>query len=149
MTSIRSLKDLDTAALQLATIGAMVLDPTLTDAELRSSVLAIFTPDEIAAALSQVADLAQPPDDTYYDELQARYRRVGRIRPALLGTIQFDALPAGRPILNGDYRITIDDLQACLDRQHIRRDIGPGDVPLITQADVSEILAGHQRFTLE
>jgi 2-phospho-L-lactate guanylyltransferase len=26
--------------------------------------------------------------------------------------------------------------------------IVPGDVPLITQADVSEILAGHQRFTL-
>jgi TnpA family transposase len=97
---IRTLKDLDTAALQLATIGAMVLDPTLTNAELRPSVLTIFSPDEIAVALDQVADLAQPPDDTYYDELQARYRRVGRIRPALLRTIQFDALPAGRPILD-------------------------------------------------
>jgi hypothetical protein len=97
---IRTLKDLDTAALQLATIGAMILDPTLMDAEVRPFVLTIFTADEIVAALDQVADLAQPPDDTYYDELQARYRRVGRIRPALLRTIQFDALPAGRSVLD-------------------------------------------------
>jgi hypothetical protein len=78
----------------------MILDPTLMDAEVRPFVLTIFTADEIAAALDQVADLAQPPDDTYYDELQARYRRVGRIRPALLRTIQFDALPAGRSVLD-------------------------------------------------
>ena len=35
------------------------------------------------------------------------------------------------PVLRGDYRITIDDLRACLDRQRIRKGIGPGDVPLI------------------
>ena len=97
---VRTLKDLDAAALQLATIGAMVLDPTLTGGELRAAVLTIFTPDEITSALEQVADLAHPPDDTYYDELEARYRRVSRIRPTLLRTMHFGALPAGQAILD-------------------------------------------------
>jgi hypothetical protein len=63
-------------------------------------VLTIFTPDEIASALDQVADLAHPPDDTYYDELEARYRRVSRIRPTLLRALHFGALPAGQAILD-------------------------------------------------
>jgi len=97
---IRTIKDLDAAALQLATIGAMVLDPTLTNADLRSAVLTIFTADEITSTLEQVADLAQPPDDTYYDELETRYRRVGRVRPTFLRTMTFDGLPAGRAIVD-------------------------------------------------
>jgi TnpA family transposase len=97
---LRTLKDLDSAALQLATIGAMVLDPTLADADLRSLVLTIVSPEEIRLALDQVADLAQPPDDTYYDELATRYRRVSRVRPTFLRTIQFDSLPAGKPMLD-------------------------------------------------
>ena len=95
---LRTLKDLDAAALQLATIGAMVLDPTLADADLRSLVLTIISPEEITLALDQVADLAQPPDDTYYDELATRYRRLSRVRPTFLRTMQFDALPGGKPI---------------------------------------------------
>ncbi len=94
---LRTLKDLDLAALQLATIGAMVLDPTLADADLRSLVLTIVSPEEITLALDQVADLAQPPDDTYYDELATRYRRLSRMRPTFLRTMQFDSLPAGKP----------------------------------------------------
>lgn len=107
---LRTLKDLDAAALQLATIGAMVLDPTLADADLRSLVLTIVPPEEIAIALDQVADLAQPPDNTYYDELAARSRRVGRIRPSFLRTMQFEALPAGKPILDA-YRF-LQDIEA-------------------------------------
>ena len=98
---IRTLKDLDTAALDLATIGAMVLDPSLSDGELRDAVLTIFTPAAIASAIDQVAELANPPDDTYYDELVTRYRRLGRIRPRFLKTMSFEALPAAMPILEG------------------------------------------------
>ncbi len=97
---LRTLKDLDAAALQLATIGAMVLDPTLADSDLRSLVLMIVSPEEITTALDHVADLAQPPDDTYYDELETRYRRVSRVRPTLLRAMQFDSLPAGKPIVD-------------------------------------------------
>jgi TnpA family transposase len=97
---LRTLKDLDAAALQLATIGAMVLDPTLADRDLRSLVLTILSPAEITTALDDIADLAQPPDDTYYDELQTRYLRVSRVRPTFLRTMQFDSLPAGKPIVD-------------------------------------------------
>ena len=39
--------------------------------------------------------------------------------------------PNGQPVLRDDYRITIDDLRACLDRQRVRRGVGPGEVPII------------------
>jgi hypothetical protein len=39
--------------------------------------------------------------------------------------------PNGEPVLRDDYRITIDDLEACLERQRVRRRIGPGDVPIL------------------
>lgn len=38
--------------------------------------------------------------------------------------------PNGEPILRDNYRITIDDLRACLDRQRLRG-VGPGDVPIL------------------
>jgi hypothetical protein len=37
----------------------------------------------------------------------------------------------GKPVLNGNYRITIDDIEHALDRQRVRRPIGPGDVPIL------------------
>lgn len=37
----------------------------------------------------------------------------------------------GKPVLNGNYRITIADIEWALSRQHIRRGIGPGDVPIL------------------
>ena len=37
----------------------------------------------------------------------------------------------GQPVLNGDYRITIDDIENALDRQRITRKIGPGEVPIL------------------
>ncbi|MFT7648947.1 MAG: kynurenine formamidase [Candidatus Poriferisodalaceae bacterium] len=38
---------------------------------------------------------------------------------------------ADKPVLNGDYRITIADIEKCMSRQHISRGIGPGDVPIM------------------
>lgn len=98
-TRLRTLKDLDAAALQLATVGAMILDPTFADREIRSAVLTILSPEELTAAIEQVAALARPPDDTYYDELHARARRVSRVRPTLLTTLTFGALPGGQAVL--------------------------------------------------
>jgi hypothetical protein len=36
----------------------------------------------------------------------------------------------GRPVLRDDYRITIADLRACLERQRVRG-VGPGDIPIL------------------
>ncbi len=38
--------------------------------------------------------------------------------------------PNGKPVLRDDYRITLDDLRACLQRQRVT-EIGPGDVPIL------------------
>jgi hypothetical protein len=37
----------------------------------------------------------------------------------------------GQPVLRDDYRITLDDLRGCLERQGVRDDVGPGDVPIL------------------
>ena len=36
----------------------------------------------------------------------------------------------GHPVLKGNYRITIDDIENAMRRQRIRKPIGPGDVPI-------------------
>ena len=46
-------------------------------------------------------------------------------------TDDFFEAPNGQPVLRDDYRITIDDLEHALARQHVRRPIGPGDVPIL------------------
>ena len=38
--------------------------------------------------------------------------------------------PNGMPVLNDDYRITLDDLRGCLERQRVR-EVGAGDVPIM------------------
>lgn len=45
-------------------------------------------------------------------------------------TDDFFIAPNGQPVLRDDYRITLDDLSACLQRQNIVAP-GPGDVPIL------------------
>jgi len=99
---MRTLKDLDAAALRLADIAAIILDPMIADPDLRVTILARADRDDLAADVAQVRALARPPDDTlYYDELKARYRRISRFRPTFVQTITFAALPAGQAVLDG------------------------------------------------
>ena len=37
----------------------------------------------------------------------------------------------GHPVLRDNYRITLDDLRDCLERQRVRQGIGPGEVPIL------------------
>ncbi|MDH3303561.1 MAG: cyclase family protein [Acidimicrobiia bacterium] len=45
-------------------------------------------------------------------------------------TDDFFVAPNGQPVLRDDYRITLDDLRACLQRQNVEAP-GPGDVPIL------------------
>lgn len=96
---VRTLQDLDTAALQLAKVATLILDANITDTDLRTEIHAQISQDMLAQAITQVEALARPAADTLYDELKARYPRISRIRPTLLGTISFGALPAGAAIV--------------------------------------------------
>jgi TnpA family transposase len=95
---LRTLKDLDFAALQLGQACRLVLDPDLADAALRQAIFQAVSREHLEAALHQVDRLARQPEDLYYQELQQHWRRVRRFFPAVLRAIRFDSTPAGRPI---------------------------------------------------
>src|SRR5262249_18286398 len=54
---------------------------------------------ELEAAVMQIEQLARPPEDLYYKELQQQWRRVRRFLPTVLSTIRFGATPTGGPII--------------------------------------------------
>lgn len=95
----RTLKDLDRAASTLAQACRMLLDPGLSDSELRERVYADIGRDALAKALIEVNGLVRPPDDVFYTELEARKATVSRFLPALLRVIRFDANPAAQPLV--------------------------------------------------
>ncbi len=101
---LRTLKDLDAAAIKLGQACHLLLDQSVLDAEVRAAVFATFNREDLAAALAQVESLVRPPEDMYYKELQTSYRRVRRFLPSLLQTVHFGASPAGEALLGAlDY----------------------------------------------
>lgn len=96
---MRTLKDLDAAATTLAEAFAPVLDATVPDENLRAAVFAHTPRKELAQAFDNVNALVRPPDDVFYRELNASYRRVRRFLPMLLEHVSFIAAPSGKPVV--------------------------------------------------
>ena len=96
---LRTLKDLDAAALKLGAACRIVLNPEIPDTELRPAIFSAAECAGLIEALTQVETLARPPGDLYYQELEKNWRRVGNFFPALLRTIRFRATPAGEPVI--------------------------------------------------
>ena len=95
---LRTLKDLDAAALQLGRACGVLLDEAITGDAVRGAVFARIERGELAAAVGRVEALARPPEDVYCRELLAGYGRVRRFLPTLLRTVRFEATPAGEPV---------------------------------------------------
>ncbi len=95
---LRTIKDLDAAAMQLGQACHLLLDANIADAEVRAAVFSIVKPENLEAALSEMESLVRPPEDMYYKELQTSYRRVRRFLPSLLQTVRFGATPAGEAV---------------------------------------------------
>src|SRR4029434_7610606 len=96
---IRSLRDLDEAALALAEVCSILLDDTHLDEEVRTAVFTQMTQEQIAQAITTTYDLARPPEADYQEEMLTRYRPVRRFLPRVLDTITFKAAPAGDSVL--------------------------------------------------
>jgi hypothetical protein len=94
---LRTLKDLDIAALLLHEACLVLLDPGCADRRVRDAVLARVPRDQLTQAVAQVADLIGTPDDHYFEDLRSRYSQVRRFMPALLEAVEFAATDAGRP----------------------------------------------------
>ena len=96
---MRSLRDLDAAALKLRAAGAVLLDEATIDADVRAVVFALVDPTALAAAIERIGALAKPVDDIYFVELRQHQRRINYL-PTLLAGLELDAAPAGRPLLD-------------------------------------------------
>jgi TnpA family transposase len=96
---IRTLHDLDAAALQLWDALQILLDENVDAAAVRTRTFEQIPRERVLDAGSQVEQLARPPDDHYYPELVDRYRRVRLFLPTLLRTLSFDGTQAGQPML--------------------------------------------------
>ena len=96
---LRSLRDLDAAALKLRDAGGVILDQATPDAEVRAAVFALIGRDALVSAFERVGALAEPHDDTYFVELRKHPRKIGYI-PALLVGLDLGSAPAGKPLLD-------------------------------------------------
>jgi Tn3 transposase DDE domain len=96
---LRTLRDLDAAALTLSKVCALVLDGAVADGDLRAAMFAIVPQAALEAAVAQVDSLTRPPDDPYFDELVVQHRRIRRFLPQFVRVVGLDAMPAGQPVL--------------------------------------------------
>ena len=96
---LRTLKDLDAAAIKTAGVTRVVLDANVADSEVRQTIFALMERSDLETSVQQIDSLVRPPEDVYYKELQQSYRRVRRFLPPLLRTVTFGASPAGQALL--------------------------------------------------
>jgi TnpA family transposase len=96
---LRSLKDLDQAALALREACALLLDPSFPDEEVRAAVFQRIPEARMRQAIETVDALARPADVNYEQELVERYRRVRLFLPEVLRQVRFSATPSGKPVL--------------------------------------------------
>jgi TnpA family transposase len=95
---LRTLRDLDSAALKLAKGWRLLLRDTTPAGAWREHVFETVPQAEIEAAVDKIEALVRPDDACHYEELRRRWRRVQRIFAALLGQVSFGAAPAAEPV---------------------------------------------------
>lgn len=95
---LRTLRDLDTAALYLAKQTEKVLTAEWTDEQVRTFLKE--KQSTIAEAVATIYEIARPPDDNYHQEVVERYPSVRRFLPSLLRTISWSSNEAGKPVLD-------------------------------------------------
>lgn len=96
---LRSLCDLDAAALTLSKVCALLLKEEINDGDLREAVFVIVPEAALEAAVAQVDSLVRPPDDPYFDELLAQHRRIQRFMPHFVQSVTLGAVTAGQSVL--------------------------------------------------
>ncbi|MCP4285211.1 MAG: Tn3 family transposase, partial [Gammaproteobacteria bacterium] len=97
---LRTLRDLDKAAIDLREVATIILDEQVIEEHLREQVFARVRPERLQTAIDTVDRLARPPDDNYHQELVDRYKKVRRFLPTLLKTIRFHTTPSGQSVLD-------------------------------------------------
>jgi TnpA family transposase len=96
---LRTIRDLDAAALRLRRATGVLMDEAVTDSAVREAAFAVVPRGEIAEALAKIDEIVRPPGDLYFAELRAQNART-RFMPGLLRSLALGATPAGKPVLD-------------------------------------------------
>ncbi len=96
---LRTLRDLDSASLDLRKACETILDERVSAEKLREAIFEKISRDRLVEASSRVGELARPADDNYEQEITESYRAVRRFLPKLLATVQFVGTPSGKAVL--------------------------------------------------
>src|SRR5271157_5715699 len=108
---LRSLRDLDDAAILLRQMGLLVLtDDALPLDEWRKALFERLPRSNIEAAMSKVDAIAKPAETKPYDELRNRWRRARRLFFDIVTRIETGAAPGGQGVKAAiDYLQAVDD----------------------------------------
>ena len=98
-TRLRTIRDLDAAAMRLRRATGVLMDDAVADSVVREAAFAVVPRDEIAEALAKIDEIVRPPGDLYFAELRAQNART-RFMPGLLRSLALGATPAGKPVLD-------------------------------------------------
>jgi len=96
---LRTLRDLDSAALGLADQVDQLFAEERTDEELRAYL--DVQQSAMKTAVATIQRIARPPDDHYYQEIGERYKSVRLFLPQLLRLITFEGIQASQAVLKG------------------------------------------------
>ena len=97
---LRTLKDLDAAALKLTEAVEVLIDPECQDINVRIEAFTRVSHEQLTIAVAKVKSLARSYDDEYYDLLLSRWRGVRIFLPSLLAQIEFSGTENAAPILD-------------------------------------------------
>lgn len=101
---LRTIRDLDAAALRLRRAGGVLMDDTIEDGAVREAAFAIVPRAAMAEALEKIDAIVRPPGDLYFTELRAQYGKL-RFMPGLLRSVFLGATPDGRPVLDAVHHL--------------------------------------------
>lgn len=119
----------------LQNLGAIVLDDSIEDQTVRSTVFEAINRDALQQALDNAENLIRPEDDAYVDYFCQFYLRVRRFSTKFLATLEFQARGEDQGLLQG-LRLIRSIHQG--ERRKLPEDAPTGFIPKPWQAHVIE-----------
>lgn len=96
---LRTLKDLDAAALRLVEAASVILDTDTSDIDLREEAYKRVSKEQLVESVARVKMLARPSSDEMLDTILSRWRYVRQMLPTLLSKIEFHGMENAAPII--------------------------------------------------